>query len=84
MTGTSVEAGEYRNALGATLHVTGPWLTAGSRVKSLGGIYQAEDRDELFGTTQYLVTKESLVSCGYVLVGDSETPIPEIGESDAH
>lgn len=77
MTETPVQAGEYRNQLGAALHVTGPWLTAGSRVQSLGGIYQAEARDELFGTTQYLVTKESLADCGYVLVDDSEPPREE-------
>lgn len=76
MTDASVQAGKYRNALGATLHVTGPWLAAESRVKSLGGIYQAEDHDDLFGTTRYLVTKDSLASCGYVLVDSSSKETP--------
>lgn len=69
----NVPKGLYRNTLGAELRVT---KTAGvmSGYKTLGGdIAVAEDRDDLFGTTEeFLVTEASLKDCGYELIEPAE------------
>lgn len=67
----NVTRGLWRNSLGAELHVMG---FANDNIgipigfKTLGHIYVAEARDDLFGTSVYLVTSASLEDCGYELV----------------
>jgi hypothetical protein len=63
-----LQRGVYRNTLGAELVVTDPAAgNIGPRV--IGELWWAEHRDELFGTTQYLVTAEGLRSAGYESAG---------------
>lgn len=62
-----MKCGMYRNGAGAELHVTGVALRRDGWI-TLGGIYTAEDRDPLFGTTTYLVTEESMRDSGYDLI----------------
>ena len=65
-----MKPGMYRNSVGAVLYVTGSWLpqVTGERMNTLGGIYRAEARDDLFGTIHYLVTPSSMKGCGYELI----------------
>lgn len=71
----SIERGQtYRNTLGAELTIQDPaWM----HFKTLGGdgIWIARSHDSLFGSTDYLVTAESLAGAGYALaeVGLSPT-----------
>ena len=68
---SNVPRGFYRNTLGAELKVIGFASRVGIDVgyETLAGdIGVAEARDDLFGTTVYLVTKASLKDCGYELV----------------
>jgi hypothetical protein len=62
-----MEPGVYRNKAGGVLHVMGAFVGT-HRVRTLGGIYEAEARDALFGTTTYLVTQESMRQGGYARV----------------
>lgn len=67
----NVTRGLYRNTLGAELHVIG---LVSRRIgidigfESIGGVYVAEARDDLLGTTHYLVCAASLKDCGYELI----------------
>lgn len=66
----NVPRGLYRNTLDAELHVTQTvMLDRLAPFKVLAGdIAIAEARDDLFGTSYYLVTEASLKDCGYELV----------------
>ena len=74
MSGT-LRTGLWRNPLGAELHVTNGYFTMrdlGSSWQFLSDdIYVGERRDDLFGSSWYLVTEASLASAGY-----------EFGEAD--
>ncbi len=59
--------GRYRNKIGGELVVLWPVRTV-REFKTLGSIWEAEAPDSLFGATPYLVTRESLISCGYSLI----------------
>ncbi len=62
-----MKRGLYRNTLGAELEVVG-YVTNVGRIRTLPGIFEAVQRDELFGSTTYLVTPQSMVDCGYELI----------------
>ena len=63
--------GLYRNKLGAELVVTQLVMRTNTHL-SLGYIYEAEARDDFFGTTRYLVTVESMRDSGYELIEKSD------------
>lgn len=62
----------YVNRVGAVMIIDGYWLPRRGTL-SLGYIYEAHTPKDLFGSSQYLVTAESLTECGYVLDGQEET-----------
>lgn len=62
-----MKTGTYRNRAGAELRIVGPWMGT-HRVKTLGGIYEAEAPDPLFGPTTYIVTEQAMSDAGYELV----------------
>lgn len=67
-----MKPGKYKNRLGMVLHVMGPFY-GNRRTSTLGGIYEAEARDPLFGVTTYLVTQASMAGAGYEPISDDAT-----------
>jgi hypothetical protein len=79
-----VRGGRYRNAAGGELLLielltsatTGKYGLAHLSTFVSGGLWIAEDADEMFGTTQHLVTREGLLSCGYSLISEPGDDTP--------
>lgn len=73
----NIPRGLWRNSLGAEMQVlgyVGKYTGIGvGNLSTLGGdISYAESPDELFGPAPYLVTEDSLRSCGYELIEPAE------------
>lgn len=62
-----IQAGVWKNKAGASLRVLWPVMTV-REFRSLGGIWEAEGMEPLFGREAYLVTEDSLADAGYELI----------------
>jgi hypothetical protein len=61
---SGLKPGLYRNALGAEVRVT----ALRTDRNFIGAMWDAEQRDELFGTRYLLVTPQGMHECGYTFI----------------
>ena len=65
--------GKYRNKSGSEIEITGQvpgWLGS---MQVLGSLYEAVQRDSLFGNRIILVTLDGIKDCGYEKIEDAQS-----------